>query len=95
MDETLISKSVSKVFGVEEKDLTSQKRSAPLYLARSFMWYILHCEEGYTIPRLSKMYGRSMRNIYQGIANVRDRLVLQPYYANFYKDIKQEIATAF
>lgn len=56
---------------VDVEDVTSRKRGKQIDNARSFVFYIAHCNFGYSVGELSRMFGRTRRAVFTSIANTK------------------------
>ena len=59
------------ILGVAVDDVISRKRSKQIDNARSFVFYIAHCNFGYSVGELSRMFGRTRRAVFTSIANTK------------------------
>ena len=72
MDE-LINK-ISGYFNLSVEDLTSKSRLRKVSTARNFAYYVLHVELGYSAGEIAKWFGRTRREVFRRIADVRTQL---------------------
>ena len=62
---------ICNVLGVSVEEAMSRKRSKQLDSARNFIFYIAHCNFGYSVGELSRMFGRTRRAVFNSIAKTR------------------------
>ena len=62
---------ICNVLGVSVEEAMSRKRSKDIDTARSFVFYIAHCNFGYSVGELSRMFGRTRRAVFTSIANTK------------------------
>lgn len=62
---------ICNILGVDVAEVMSRKRSKQLDAARNFIFYIAHCNFGYSVGELSRMTGRTRRAVFNSIAKTR------------------------
>ena len=62
---------ICNILGVDVAEVMSRKRSKQLDAARNFIFYIAHCNFGYSVGELSRMFGRTRRAVFTSIANTK------------------------
>lgn len=62
---------ICSILNVEVEDIISRKRGKQIDAARNFVFYIAHCDLGYSVGELSRMFGRTRRAVFNSIANTR------------------------
>ena len=62
---------ICSIMNVDIADVISRKRSKQIDNARSFVFYIAHCNFGYSVGELSRMFGRTRRAVFTSIANTK------------------------
>lgn len=82
---------VCKYFNVNLNDVTSKNHKRDASLARGFIWYILHCEYGLSITKISNEYYRNRRSTNHLIAKIKMAIKKQSYYREMYNNIKTNL----
>lgn len=65
---------ISGYFNLSAEDLTSKSRLRKVSTARNFAYYVLHVELGYSTGRIAKHFGRTRREVFRRIADIRTQL---------------------
>ena len=61
-------------FDLTSAELKSRNRLRAVSSARNFAYYVLHCELGYSAGEIAKWFGRTRREVFRRIADVRTQL---------------------
>lgn len=73
-------------FGIDSRNIYDTHRTHICSITRHTIWYVLHCDYGISIGRLANRFLRTRRNIFIGIAKMRNGIRTQRYYADIYTD---------
>lgn len=56
-----------------------------------FVWFMRHYEEGLSIGKLAKIYGKGERGIKHGIAKIKNYIQYEKEYKNIYSELISKI----
>lgn len=77
--------------GVETDAIFSQNSTAKVSITRMMIWWYLHEEHLISYPKLSRMFGRSVRMIKYGTARMRHELRFMTPIGKEYIEIVSKI----
>jgi chromosomal replication initiation ATPase DnaA len=86
-----IAEEVCKYFNVSEQQIISRDCTENVSNARYFLWYILHYEMKLSGKTLAKMYFRTHRGVFKGVAKIRSGLKTQPFYQIIYDNLYKKV----
>lgn len=84
---------ICKFYEIERESLysSSMSRSRTETEGLHFVWFMRHYEEGLSIGKLSKIYGKGQRGIKHGIAKIKNYIKYEKKYADIYGNFLKEL----
>ena len=70
MIEEIVEK-IAKFFCVTKEDLLSRNKLSKISNTRNFCYYVLHCDYGYSISKIARFFGRTVRCVNYQIATIK------------------------
>lgn len=77
--------------GIDSEDIFSQNSTSKVSITRMMIWWYLHEEHLISYPKLSRMFGRSVRMIKYGTARMRHELKFMTSIGREYVEIVKTI----
>jgi chromosomal replication initiation ATPase DnaA len=81
-----LEKSVCKVLNTEPTQIKNKNLKTNVTLARGFIFYILHKRYGFSVSLISKLYKRSIRNVFWHNDKI-EHFLKQNSYKEIYNNI--------
>lgn len=82
-----VEKAVCKYFNVTSTSIVDKDTSNNVSLARSFLFYILHYDCGFSFSKIEDNYYRRQRSVCYCTSKIKYQVKMQRLYKNIYNEL--------
>jgi chromosomal replication initiation ATPase DnaA len=85
---------ICKYFNVPTQSIVNKDNSAQVSIARSYVFYFLHCIFKLPISVISLTYYKKRRTVFWNVNKVKCLIEKHKMHKNIFKDLTQELSNA-
>jgi chromosomal replication initiation ATPase DnaA len=82
-----VEKAICKYFNVNSMSLVDKDTSNNVSMARSFLFYILNNDYGFSLNKIMDNYCRTQRSVCYNLSKIKCQIKMQKVYRNIYNEI--------